>query len=174
MFEIEYRIAEKMIGYFIGEEGYYKIHCNEKTYGDIYPEELEEIMGTEYLYDWFEDMLKIAIELHDRRYIVLSEIESYNLWIEFERKGEDLFVSLAYADKPDGSKEIEYELFNQYYDESLWKNERIDFEAFKLEVVRKSTEYSQEIKRRNRNLKFEELDSLIKELEKLMKAVNEK
>jgi len=155
MFKIEYKISRTDYDDFVGEKGYYKIFCNENAYGEIFSDELEEIMGTEYLYDWFEDMVKIALELHNVSYIVLSNIESYNLWIEFIRNEDILSVSLVNADKPDGTGSVAYELFNKCDDKNLWKDEEVSFTEFKKELVRVVTDYIKDVKTYNTDKNIE-------------------
>jgi len=149
MFNIEYRISTKADGQFIGEMGYYKMICNLNYYGDIFPEDLEDIMGTEYLYDFMRDIVIILKELHDKYYVALSNIESYNLWVEFEKKQNDISISLTHADKPDGAKKIEFEIFNRKENETLWRNEKVDFNDFKEQIIASAKEYVKEVKSNN-------------------------
>lgn len=169
MFKIEYKISKTDYDDFVGEKGYYKMFCNENVYGEIFPDELEKIMGTEYLYDWFEDMVKIALALHDVRYIALSNIESYNLWVEFVRHEDVLSISLVNADKPNGIGSVAYELLNRKDDKNLWKDEVVSFMEFKQELVRVVTDYLENIKTCNRDKNIEKYYLLQKSLKNLNK-----
>jgi len=49
MFEIEYRIICNEDDDYNGQNGYLKLSFNDKTYGDMYAEELDGIMEQEHL-----------------------------------------------------------------------------------------------------------------------------
>ena len=163
MFKIEYKISSIDYTDFIGDKGYYKMHCNENTYGDIFSNDLESIMGTNYLYDWVEDITKVTLKLQEVNYVALSDIESYNLWIEFYKDDEDLYISLVNADKPDGTESIAYELFNKSYSEDLWTEEKIKFVEFKKEIVRVVGKYVEDVKVCNAD-KIVEKSNLLQDL----------
>lgn len=145
MFKIDYRIAINDYDEFIGDKGYYKISCNENAFGEFYSKELEEIMGTEYLYIWFEDMMKVALALHDNNYVALRYIESY-AWIEFIRNDDLLSISLVYSDNSNVTDFIVYEPLSKSDRDDLWKNEIVRFSEFKQELMRVVSLYANEIK----------------------------
>ncbi len=168
MFNIEYRISQESDSKFIGEMGYYKMICNSNYYGDIFPKELEDVMGTEYLYDFMRDMLMVVNELKIKKYVALNNIESYNLWVEFRRQEKNVLISLVYADKPDGTLNIEFELLNKNYDEKLWKEEKFDYNDFKNKVLLVVKEYVRDVQSKNVSQSIKEIEILtcmIKELE---------
>lgn len=171
MFRIEYKISKQSYNNFIGEKGYYQMICNNKVYGDIFPDNLESIMGTEYLYDWFEDMIQVAIELNNRNYIALSNIESHNLWIEFVKKDEQIHIGLVKSEKKDGIGFIVYELKNKSYEKVQWKDEIVSYSELISELIYKCSCYLDEIESLNygvnRIKKIKELQILKSELEKI-------
>jgi hypothetical protein len=168
MFEIKYRLSKKEYEALQGDKGYYQMIYNESSYGDMYPAEMEEIMGTMYLYDWLKDMIQVAIELHSKTYIALSNIESYNLWIEFKKVKNNLYIRIVTADKPNGVGVIVYELKNREYKDSNENNSYISFEDFKQEIITKCTSYMQFISEIN-NLSDDKqkINSFIKILNQL-------
>jgi|AKZA01.1.fsa_nt_gi hypothetical protein len=111
---------------------------------------MEEIMGTTYLYDWLKDMIQVAIELHSKTYMALSDIESYNQWIEFEKVNNNLYIRIVTADKPNGVGVIVYELTNREYKDSNENNSYLSFEDFKQEIITKCTSYIQAISEINK------------------------
>ena len=149
MFIIEYKISKRSYNDFIGEMGYYQIKCNDKIYGDIYPDELEDIMGTEYLYDWFEKLLKITIELNEKDYVALDEIESPTVWLEFEKQQNKILISVVKSEKQSGVGFIVYSLKEKHYDENLLNKEEVIYKEFIWEILVKSNEYLQELKQLN-------------------------
>ena len=92
MFELNYRIVHSEYDDFIGQNGFFQIRCNECIYGEIYPKELETIMDKVSLYDWFERLARVIKYLMTKDYVALSDVESYNTWIEFRKKNEEVIV----------------------------------------------------------------------------------
>jgi len=141
MFEIKYRLSAKEYETLYGDKGYYQMCYNDNSYGEIYAEEIEEVMGTTYLYDWLKDMVQIAIELHSKKYVALSNIESHNQWIEFEKDNNNLYIRIVTADKPNGVGFIVYKLSNRKYEESNGSNSHVSFAEFKKEIITKCNSY---------------------------------
>lgn len=112
MFELNYRIINSEYDDFTGQNGFFQFNCNGFLYGEMYPEELEEIMDNVSVFDWFERLIRVVENLITKEYVALSDVESYNLWIEFNKKKDDLEISIVCAEKPDGSKDLEYKLKN--------------------------------------------------------------
>ena len=171
MFTINYKVSKHFYNDFIGDEGYYQIACNEKLYGDIYPDELEDIMGTEYLCDWFEEMLQIAVELNERDYIALSNIESYILWLEFVKKRNTILISVVRSVKQNGVGFIVYDLPEKSYDENSLNEEKVVYKDFIREILTKSNAYINEVKQLNltegNTERIKKLCDLIFDLEKI-------
>ena len=149
MFTIKYKVSKQRYNNFIGEMGYYQIKCNDKLYGDIYPYELEDIMGIEYLYDWFEDLLQIAIELNERDYIALNNIESNNIWLEFTKQQNKILISVVKSEKKNGIGFIAYNLQEKSYVEKSLKEEKVEYKDFIMEILIKSNKYLNEVKQLN-------------------------
>ena len=171
MFTIKYKVSKQRYNDFIGEMGYYQIKCNDKLYGEIYPDELEDIMGTEYLYDWFEELLQIAIELNERDYIALNNIESNNRWLEFAKQQNEILISVVKSEKQNGVGFIVYNLQEKSYDENLLKEEKVIYKDFIREILIKSNKYLNEVKQLNMKEgnaeQIKRLCDLIVELEKI-------
>lgn len=57
MYEIQYKIVPFEFDDFVGQEGFLKISGNGSYFGEIWPDELNEVMPTDYLCDWMERRL---------------------------------------------------------------------------------------------------------------------
>ncbi|MBQ5560021.1 MAG: hypothetical protein IIT46_09640 [Lachnospiraceae bacterium] len=110
MFEVEYRIVNSEYDEYIGQNGFLKIRCNNCSYGEIYPKEIEEFMDKVSLFDWFYRLIKVVEYLETKEYVALSDVESYNTWIVFKRINENVEISVVKAKKKDNSRDIEFEL----------------------------------------------------------------
>ena len=125
-----------------GMEGFFQISINGNTYGEIYSKELESIMHKVSIYDWFERLLRVIKMLQKQNYIVLSDTESYNRWIEFINNKDIITVSIISSEKIIGSKDIEYMCpRNKQYVE--WDSQEISYTDLKEEIVKKSLQYLQ-------------------------------
>ena len=103
MFELYYRVVHSEYDDFVGQNGFFQIKCNECKYGEIYPKELETVMDKVSLYDWFERLARVIKYLSLKDYVALSDVESYNTWIEFRKTNEEVMVSIVKAEKEEGS-----------------------------------------------------------------------
>lgn len=110
MFELYYRVVHSEYDDFVGQNGFFQIKCNECKYGEIYPKELETVMDKVSLYDWFERLARVIKYLSLKDYVALSDVESYNTWIEFRKTNEEVMVSIVKAEKEEGSHDIEFNL----------------------------------------------------------------
>lgn len=98
-----------------------------------------------------------------REYVVLSDTESYNTWLEFRRKNETVVVSIVKSEKAQGSHSIEFTLKGIRPGE--WRNEEIDFEQLKKEFIKKMERYLNHIIKNNpENLLFNNLERELKEI----------
>ena len=131
MFELNYRIVHSEYDDFIGQNGFFQIKCNECIYGEIYPKELETIMDKVSLYDWFERLARVIKYLMTKDYVALSDVESYNTWIEFRKKNEEVIVSIVKAEKKEGSHDIEFVLKDPIAGE--WEKQVIHYNQLKTE-----------------------------------------
>lgn len=164
MFKLDYRIINNEYDDFWGENGFFQLTCNGFLYGEMYPSELNDIMDQEALFDWFERLIRVIENLNKKNYIVLSDVETYNTWLEFKREGEDLVISIVKAQKVIGSQDIEYHLENIQPGE--WINQKVKFREFKEEILRKSKEYIEKVIYKNSECKyFSELRERIDDLE---------
>lgn len=143
MFEINYRIVRSEYDDFVGQHGFFQIKCNGYIYGEIYPKEIEEVMEKVSLYDWFERLAKVIRNLMEKDYVVLSDVESFNTWIEFQRRSEEVVISIIKAKKEQGSHDIEFYLREPMDGE--WTNQAVNFEQLKKEIIEKGKEYIQNI-----------------------------
>lgn len=147
MFELNYRIVHNEYDDFVGQYGFLQIKCNDYNYGEIYSREIEAVMDKVSLYDWFERLARVTKSLVTKEYVALSDVESYNTWIEFKKKNEEIVVSIIKAKKKQGSRDIEFELNEQKPGE--WTNQIINFNQFKKEVIKKGMEYIEYISASN-------------------------
>lgn len=143
MFEINYRIVHCEYDDFDGQHGFFQIKCNGFSYGEIYPREIEMTMEKVSLINWFERLAKVIINLMTKEYVVLSDVESYNIWIEFQKKNEKVIISIVKVEKEQGSHDIEFSLKEKEHGE--WMNQVIEFKQFKEEVIEKGNEYIKNI-----------------------------
>lgn len=148
MFELNYRIINSEYDDFIGQNGFFQLNCNGFLYGEMYPKDLEDIMDKVSIFDWFERLIRIVESLMTKEYVALSDVESYNIWIEFNKKGEDVEISIVEAEKPDGSKDLEYKLKNVIYAD--WMNQKVKFYQFKEEILKKAEIYIENVINNNK------------------------
>lgn len=165
MFTLDYRIVHSEYDDFVGENGFLQIKCNECKYGEMYPKELETIMDKVSLCDWFDRLVRVVKNLMAKDYVVLSDVESYNTWIEFHRKNEEVVISIVKAEKEQGSRDIEFNLKESNAGE--WADQVINFSQLKTEIIEKAREYTEVIIANNaENLEIiklkENLDTLQK------------
>lgn len=139
MFELNYRIVHTEYDDFKGQHGFFIIKCNEHIYGEMYPKEIEEIMDKVSLYNWFERLIRVIQVLNTETYVALSDVESYNTWIEFQKRNEQVIISIVTAEKPQGSSDIELGLKEPIAGE--WINQTVDFDQFKTEIIEKAQKY---------------------------------
>lgn len=98
MFSLDYRIVLHDYDDVLGESGFFRIECDTLKYGDFFPPEIEMNMSTVWLLNWFEKLTEICIILRGGHYVALSDAESYNAWLEFERSDDKIFLNIIYTD----------------------------------------------------------------------------
>lgn len=156
MFELNYRIVHSEYDDFVGQNGFLQIKCNECKYGEIYPKELEMVMDTVSLWDWFERLVKVMKYLETKDYVALSDVESYNTWIEFRRKNEEVIISIVKAEKEQGSHDIEFNLKEPIAGE--WEKQVICYSQLKTEIIQNFRKYVEFITTSNtENLEIEKI-----------------
>lgn len=166
MFKLDYRIVHSEYDDFVGQNGFLQIKCNECKYGEIYPKELEMVMDKISLYDWFERLARVIKYLMTKDYVVLSDVESYNTWIEFHRKNEEVVISIVKAEKEQGSQDIEFSLKESNAGE--WADQVINFSQLKTEIIEKAREYTEIIIANNaENLDITKLKENLDTLQKV-------
>lgn len=165
MFKLDYKIVHSEYDDFIGQNGFLQIECNGCKYGEIYPEKIEMIMDKVSLYDWFERLVKVVKNLMTKDYIALSDVESYNTWIEFCRKNEEIMISIVKAEKEQGSQDIAFYLKQPVV--GAWGNQIISYSQLKTEVIEKANEYIEVVATSNKEI--EEIIKMKENLESLQK-----
>lgn len=146
MFKIRYRIfeEEEVEDYEIyGEYGYFELTIVDETYGVFILEDIDVFSVS--IYWWFYYLLEALGKLRNCMYVLISDIEKSNTWIELKHETDILNISKVSADKPIGSTAVECVVMpNLKYE--YWKDKKILFEDFKFEVLSKAKEYLEDIK----------------------------
>ena len=94
-------------------------------------------------------------------YVVLSDVESYNTWIEFRKKNEEVIISIVKAEKEAGSHDIEFNLQKPIAGE--WGKQVISYSELKTEISEKIKEYVEFITTCNPgNPEIDKLDEFLK------------
>ncbi|MCK4259208.1 MAG: hypothetical protein KAX49_09525 [Halanaerobiales bacterium] len=163
MFEIKYRIIENIgmlkewdASTFDEEgdvEGFFQLNFNGNYYGYYHNRELKNgETGFDLITHWFEMLIKVYLVLKTSKYVVLSDIESFNTWLEFKlRSKKDLEVSIIEYDKKDEVDAIVTSQFDKYTF-SDWKNISISVKDFKEEIFKQSNLYVEELNNINPKL----------------------
>ncbi len=144
MFEINYKIINNPdLDDYYGQQGFFQITCNGYSYGEIYSK-YEEYMDLEYLDHWFQRIVKALELLVFHEQVFLTDVESYDTWIRFEKRNTLLYVSIVNAEKPIGTSGVEYTLEN-VKEGNWWQNQPVKYGQFKEEVIKKSSQYLREV-----------------------------
>ena len=138
MFKIRYKIINSDYDDFVGQNGFFQLECNGYLYGEIYPIEFENVMDKVSIYDWFERLIRVSFNILKKNYVVLSDVESYNTWIEFKKENKNLIISIVQACK-DSTKDIEYHLIKTKYGE--WYGQKVLLYQFIEEVTFNANKY---------------------------------
>lgn len=144
MFKINYAImdTEDEIKTFTPSDccitGPFEIVVNEKGHGD-YSED-EQIRKCPVFFEilpvWFEYLTTIVKEIKKHGYALLNEIESYNTWIEFIYKENDIELSIISVEKWNECGLLSFErILPPEIEYGEWKKERITFDEFSNEVI---------------------------------------
>ena len=164
MFKINFRIttktsdllnlSDKEISEGAHVEGFFQFKVNDKEYGYFKEGILEEgEEGFDLITTWFEGLLTTLIALKNgNSYVVLSDIESYKIWMEFKSlKSGMINISLIEAEMKDGSKQVETKPpENIAYNN--WKDEIVSYNEIYTEIIRKAEEYLASIREINAKL----------------------
>lgn len=161
MFELLYKVVKSKDDDFIGENGFFKLIVNEYNYGEIYSDELDDIMEKESIYDWMERLCRVIKELKINKKVYLSDVESYNTWLEFEIVDNSILINEVKSLKEKGSKDLEYHLEN--FIKKEWNNPKVKYKEFRSEITAKLNDYRNFIIKNNTN------NSMVKELAEKLK-----
>lgn len=97
--------------------------------------------------------------------LLLSDVESYNTWIEFRKTNEEVMVSIVKAEKEEGSHDIEFNLKEPIAGE--WEKQVIRYSQLKTEIIEKLGEYVEFITISNtEHPEIEKIDELLKGFQK--------
>lgn len=163
MFELNYRIVENEYDDFKGQHGFFQIKCNGNNYGEIYPREIEAVMDKVSLYDWFVRLATVTKNLMIKDYVALSDVESYNTWIEFQKRKEQVVIGIVKAKKEQGSHDIEFKL--KQAEPGEWNGQVSSFYQFKKEIIAKGKEYIGDIIAINtRNIQIDKIEQVFQEI----------
>lgn len=75
--------------------------------------------------------------------VALSDVESYNTWIVFQKRNEKVIISILKAKKEQSSQDIEFLLKDPEAGE--WINQTVFFEQLQQEVMEKGRAYIKDI-----------------------------
>jgi len=128
-------------------EGYFELVVNNQNYGYFKKGPLQkDERWSELITTWFEGLLTILLKINNgHSYVVISDIDSYNTWIEFKTlKNKNINVSVIEADKKDGSQQIETTPPENIVP-SDWANEEVSYDQMHHEITKKATEYIAEV-----------------------------
>ena len=124
------------------------------------------ISNSNYILD-YSNLNKIGINkyLSLKDYVALSDVESYNTWIEFRKTNEEVMVSIVKAEKEEGSHDIEFNLKEPIAGE--WEKQVIRYSQLKTEIIEKLGEYVEFITISNtEHPEIEKIDELLKGFQK--------
>lgn len=155
MFSADYRIILHDYDDVLGEAGFFRIRCGPLSYGEFFSPEIEMKMSTVWLLNWFEKLIEVCLLLREKQYIALSDVESYNAWIEFKRSNDNVFINVVYSE-------------SLHRDAMLFKEISVDiprklshdacclFSQMNKEIIQKATNYIADILLLNPRLLNEE------------------
>lgn len=163
MFEIKFRVLDDVdeLAQWDSEkldtdgdlEGLILLSFNGNEYG-LYHEKGSFQEGVEGFYlmtHWFQSLAEVCVELQQSDYVALSDIESFNSWIEFKIVNKNhLNISLIETEPENGTGYIVTQPFTSY-SYSGWKDILISQGDFRQEVFNKSNDYLSCVKEINPN-----------------------
>lgn len=141
MFKIDYKVINPEWMDFIGQNGFFKIHVNDKSYGDIWPDKLIEVMGPDDLDFWFQELVNTIISLDEINYYILSDMESYNTWLEFKRQNDQVIISVKRSEKSKGNRKEALKKGLIDPEDGEWVDEVVSYKQMYDEIKTKSIEY---------------------------------
>jgi len=172
LFKINYRITDSFeeIRSLSSEdfhiEGFFEMVFNKNRYGNYHNKILKDgEQGLESITSWLERLLRACFILLSSDYLLISDVESYNIWVEFRKKGDLIFASVIEAEKVDGSSDLEIvQLTEVNYPN--WSNEQISFDELVNEVISKTEAFISEVCRINENLQYSRMINALIEMKR--------
>ena len=170
MFKINYEIMEPIeilqtyTPFDCHITGLFEMVANNKKYG-LYDENLLICPACAvYLPGWFERLLRVVKKLKRNPYILLNDVESFGVWIEFIYKSNFIDISIINdVDFVDGQPDMLFHhMFCAKKAYGEWNAEKIGFEEFSYEVIKCSNEFLKRIYSINSSLKK---NSVLREIE---------
>jgi len=191
MFELLFRITDDLVkweeDFEPGDDisGFFAINVNGYHYGHYhnYPLQPDEC-GFEYITYWFLSFANAYQELTRSGYVLLSNTDSPNSWIEFRKTQDTVEINLIDAEKPSGTTDLRLTPLDKF-EYSTWyiqfvkegkhhealvdrRNESVKLNRFRAELIRKASQYLEELREINPkildNKPMAELASLIPSL----------
>jgi len=162
--------------------GFFAINVNGYHYGHHhgYPLQPGEL-DYECITDWFLSLAGAYQELNHSGYVLLSNMDSPNSWIEFRKIQDTVEINLIDAEKPNGTTDLRITPLDKFK-YSTWyvqfvkegkhhealvdrRNESVKLSRFRAELIRKASQYLEELHEINPKLlgnkRIAELASLI-------------
>lgn len=149
MFQFNFRVVRREDDDFDGKNGFVELVFNEFKYGIIWPEEKEEFMERDYLYNWVVWMCKVAAALKDNDYVALNDIETMYIWLDFKRVNDIIRVRKIEADKWNGSRPVELKTGDIH--RIIWSTEGINYAEFINIIKGVASEFLDYLIENNRN-----------------------
>ncbi|GHU61530.1 hypothetical protein FACS189418_1330 [Clostridia bacterium] len=141
MFEIRFKVFEDKgleSHELKGANGYFEFQVENETYGIYIPENIDVFSVS--IYWWFYYFLKAILMLNETNYVLISDIEKSDVWIEIKKIDWELIISKVRADKPVGSTALESRIMpNLKYE--YWKDKKVNWTEFLNEILSKAKEY---------------------------------
>jgi len=195
MFELLFRITDEQNYLMLLSEcsfdqggdisGFFDMNVNGYHHGHYhnYPLQPGE-QGLESITSWFILFIYAYHELNHSGYVAISDVESPISWIEFKKNDDMVAINLIRADKPDGTLELRTKPFEQC-EYNLWyiqyikdgiqhdelvdrRNESVNLKKFRKELIRKASQYLEELQEINPKLMYNrnvaELELLVSNL----------
>ncbi|MCD1258817.1 hypothetical protein B5M42_008210 [Paenibacillus athensensis] len=177
MFKISYRIITEsdywkklepeQIEREGGISGFFQMRFCTEEYGYYHERDLasgEE--GFDIISTWLDNLLWVCKSIHIADYTALKDIESYNTWIEFVRKGDYLAVSMMESDELITEYLVTCPPSNRTYPQ--WKDVLVSRDEFQNEVLEVTESFIREAATLNAFLphctRFKKMAQLLNEI----------
>lgn len=158
MFKVNYRITDteyeikSLSSNDIHVEGFFEIIFNENSYGYYHNNLLNDgERGLESITSWFDKLLRASLTLLNTKYVAISDVESYNIWIEFQKNDDSVLVNIIEAEKANGSSDLSISIFDEV--KYTCPTETISFIELVIELVHKTELFINEVCSLNEELR---------------------